>query len=692
MTSVLTLDRSVIGPLTTIATFPDECNGCYQLPGMEPFATSKSDQTTLACIAFAVGSACSGMHNKSTRPACLPATTTEYGFFSPGLQCPSGWFTQQYHISYGMDLPETENTNYAYLSRAVDVLTKGETAAWCCPGDHSIQFYDVGQAYIGYCQLGVSTGDFLISTCLGWPSATESTRVIPDTSFGVLGDSSTTTHITVRGLSEAPLIQLVWRAEDLVTTASNPVPITTTSAHNEPTSASPSPKQNSPTPTPKVTSTSSTSSASAPSGSLSPTSTSLSFSSSSSSSSTTSHHLSSGQNANTATGFTDKGVSSTTSSTMETQSLTGDATSSSSNNSPAAPPPDNNGGSHGLSHTAMQSVTATTVTVGVLGILGFGLWFGKFRKRRKNSDDDEQNPTAAVDRAVLDGPIKPELPVPGPGERRGSGADGPNSNIGILTSVGTEAGGHGQYGDKGGTSQSELGGRTGIGSGLGGGGNISPIAEHPNEQDYLLHDGHGHPHELQTAGVGSGPQAAELTSEHRVSELDEQQRRVELEEQQRRFELEEQHERQRAELMAATPSPAPSYSQRQHHHPYQQPYGYQHQQPYQYPDAAELESPPGWSPRTPQSPSSPQSPRPPVSGPSSGHWSPQAPRGQAQGGDGYYNQRQGQGQGWEQQSPRQSPYMGSDPRQSPRPPQSPRPGQNQRQGMGPGPSGAGGDY
>ncbi|KAM7220406.1 hypothetical protein V8F06_004185 [Rhypophila decipiens] len=667
MTSVFTLDRSVIGPLTTIATFPDECNGCYQLPGFESFVSSKSDQITLGCLAFHVGRACAGIHGKLTRPACLPATTTEYGFFSPGLQCPSGWFTQQYHISYGMDLTEGENTNYLYFSRVVDVLTKGETAAWCCPGDFSMQFHDVSRKDLGYCQLGVSAGDFVISTCLGWPSVTESTRVIPDTSFGVLGDSSSTTHITVRGLSEAALIQLVWREEDLVTTSSNPVPIITPSAHNEPTSASPSPKQNSLTPTPKVTSTSSTSSTSAPSGSLSSTSTSLSFSSSSSSSSTTTHHLSSGQNTDTATGLTDKGVTSTT---IKTQSLTEDATSSSWNNPPAAHPPENNGGSHGLSHTAMQSVTATTVTVGVLGILGFGLWFGKFRKRRKNSDDDEQNPTAPVDRAVLDGPIKPELPATVPGDRRGSGAGDPTRNIDL--------------------SQSELDGRAGMSSGLGGGGNIFPIAEHPNEQDYLLRDGYVHPHELQSAGVGvgvgPGPHAAELAPEHRVSELDEQQRRFELEEQQRRFELEEKHERQREELMATTPSPAPSYSQRQNQHPYQQPYGYeqQQQQQYQYPDAAELESPPGWSPRTPQSP------RPPVSGPSSGHWSPQAPRGQAQGGDGYYDQRQGQG--WGRQSPRQSPYMGSDPRQGPRPPQSPRPDQNQRQGMGPGSSRAGGNY
>ncbi|KAK4210787.1 hypothetical protein QBC37DRAFT_403121 [Rhypophila decipiens] len=582
---------------------PEACSGCYSLLGRPiTFSPSYMNFTTLTCVAFSVSDACPTTDVESMPPACLPATTTGYGFFSPGLEY-------------------------------------------------------------------------------------ESTCVIPATAISDISGSSPITYSTDHGVSVAPAIHIVWRPQDRFTTSSNPVPITTTSAHNEPTSASPSPKQSSLTPTTKVTSTSSTSSTSAPSGPLSSTSTSLSFSSSSSSSSTTTHRLSSGQNTDTATGFTDKGVTSTA---IETQSLTGDATSSSSNNPPAAPPPDNNGGIHGLSPTAMQSVTATTVTVGVLGFLGFGLWFGKFRKRRKNSDDDEQNPTAPVDRAVLDGPIKPELPVPGPGERRGSGADGPNSNTGILTSAGTEAGGHGQYGDKGGTSQSELDGRAGVSSGLGGGGNISPIAEHPNEQDYLLRDGYGHPHELQSAGVGAGPHAAELAPGHRVSELDEQQRRVELEEQQRRFELEEQHERQRAELMAATPSPAPSYSQRQHQHPYEQPYGHQQHQPYQYPEAAELESPPGWSPRTPQSPSSPQSPRPPVSGPSSGHWSPQAPRGQAQGGDGYYDQ--GQGQGWGRQSPRQSPYIGSDPRQSPRPPQSPRPDQNQRQGMGPGPSRAGGNY
>ncbi|KAM7208285.1 hypothetical protein V8F20_001263 [Naviculisporaceae sp. PSN 640] len=648
MPGIFTITRSIIGPLTTVATLAEECSGCYGFSGTFTKVYSGNYLERPVCYAFELHDACAGMKGNSAPPACVPTTTNDWGFYSPGLYCPSGWVKQTLELSYGMDMPTHTSLNTTRINRALDLLTKDETAAFCCPSHYSAAFYDLQVSELGACVEIVTSGDFVVSTCVGWPSVSESTFTLP-----ITDKSRFITLTTDEGISVAPIIQLVWRPQDWIVTSTDPPVVAPPSPSIKPPSPSPTPTQTHPPSTPPMTSIlptsslTSTSPSPKPPPSAKPTSPSSSSSTSTSSSSLTSSSTTkestestklttptSNEAAKTSTEFTEDDQTTPTSPTTDRSATLSTSSASHTDNSPtstntdapstptssensstraetlststssststhesaATPAGGEKGG--GLSPTTTKTVTATTVTVGVLGFIGFGLWFGVFRRRRKNSSDDEHN-SSNPDRAVLDGPIKPELPATTSlvsGTTRAGGDGGPGamamSGAGAGTTQEEKAGVFNN-------PQPELEGPATGGIHAGGSGGISPIAEHPGEQDHLLHD-HDH-------------RAPELTAQHGTTELEDQRRISELEEQRRRVELEEQ--RQRAELMAMTntPSPAPSYSQGPYPYPYAYPQSHsqakQHQQPYHYPDAVELESPPGWSPQSPYSPP----PRPPRS-------------------------------------------------------------------------------
>ncbi|KAK3949234.1 hypothetical protein QBC32DRAFT_349688 [Pseudoneurospora amorphoporcata] len=118
--NVASFTRSVLGPLTTTFTPPPECTQCYELAGGE-----KRGNT---CRAYAED--CLGI----PRASCLPQASNAisdvelpWGFFSPGLACPSGWTTAGPTISYG----QIEKDDV--VGNIVNVLEAGETAGFCCP-------------------------------------------------------------------------------------------------------------------------------------------------------------------------------------------------------------------------------------------------------------------------------------------------------------------------------------------------------------------------------------------------------------------------------------------------------------------------------------------------------------------------------------------------------------------------------
>jgi hypothetical protein len=61
-------------------------------------------------------------------------TWAPWGFYSPGLACPSGWTTAT-SLSHGM---VTTGSLDVRLYSAVPLLVEGEAAAFCCPEDYSI--------------------------------------------------------------------------------------------------------------------------------------------------------------------------------------------------------------------------------------------------------------------------------------------------------------------------------------------------------------------------------------------------------------------------------------------------------------------------------------------------------------------------------------------------------------------------
>ena len=106
--------RSLLGPLTTQFVPPSGCGNCYVPEG---------DTDAIACTAFTSDCA----NNQHCLPGSKPPTNW-WGFYSPGLSCPSGWLTQPNTMSYGM-----KSQNMVEISWMVELMTADETAVICCP-------------------------------------------------------------------------------------------------------------------------------------------------------------------------------------------------------------------------------------------------------------------------------------------------------------------------------------------------------------------------------------------------------------------------------------------------------------------------------------------------------------------------------------------------------------------------------
>jgi len=102
--------RSLLGPLTTEFVPPSGCSNCFVPEGFD------DDD----CLAYSTD--CLGDR------ACLPgpsSATAWWGFYSPGISCPSGWTT---FTTFSQDERFTVG-----ISSIIDLMEPEETAAFCCP-------------------------------------------------------------------------------------------------------------------------------------------------------------------------------------------------------------------------------------------------------------------------------------------------------------------------------------------------------------------------------------------------------------------------------------------------------------------------------------------------------------------------------------------------------------------------------
>ncbi|KAB5533452.1 hypothetical protein GE09DRAFT_1250714 [Coniochaeta sp. 2T2.1] len=137
--------RTVIGPLTTIFTPPQQCSTAY------------FNETVFGWLEGLYGfyADC-----QSTRQ-CYPGTGTELktydlsAFYSPGLYCPKGWNSAPYG-GWNDDTFDPSPT-----------LLPGESATFCCPSRFDYGFRNLSrnlQGGFSYVGLGVdeSTAQFLL--------------------------------------------------------------------------------------------------------------------------------------------------------------------------------------------------------------------------------------------------------------------------------------------------------------------------------------------------------------------------------------------------------------------------------------------------------------------------------------------------------------------------------------------------
>ncbi|KAB5533454.1 hypothetical protein GE09DRAFT_361557 [Coniochaeta sp. 2T2.1] len=174
--------RVVIGPLTTTFTPPPECSMCVEDASMK-YSYSND------CVAYF-------RDCTSKRLACLPVNGDQdiipRGFYSPGLQCPSGWITAM-----------VVDRGHADMEVFYSTLLPDETAALCCPSEFPAAAWDTTRGFEfsilnapAYCYADV----LVYSKC---------------DHFGSLAEATHSASSSGLGPGVAPAIQINWRPRDL---------------------------------------------------------------------------------------------------------------------------------------------------------------------------------------------------------------------------------------------------------------------------------------------------------------------------------------------------------------------------------------------------------------------------------------------------------------------------------------------
>lgn len=125
-TPAYSIERSVIGPLTTITTFPAWCENYYPDGPWPTGGGLDPSELTTELLAYGADFVCQGIAGHF--PKCLQID--HYAFYSPAIYCPSGWATVPTILSYGMTAPDSW---LGTASRAISLLDEDETVVFCCP-------------------------------------------------------------------------------------------------------------------------------------------------------------------------------------------------------------------------------------------------------------------------------------------------------------------------------------------------------------------------------------------------------------------------------------------------------------------------------------------------------------------------------------------------------------------------------
>ena len=216
--------RSNLGPLTTTFTPPATCSvlginsfpptvayqaqHCFtttSVPGTTiQFTDNSGSKTSIAVSATVTSIIYSGgvADDITCRPSTTyrnPADAGGYGFYSPGLICPSGWHkacTAELDTN-GSPVPISgTHTSFPFEY----ALMPGETAIGCCP--HSY-----------YCANNPQTCESLVTS--GVVKATSCIDTTHTSTFDLTVPISTGTQTVRTVMAYAPLIQLVWQSTDI---------------------------------------------------------------------------------------------------------------------------------------------------------------------------------------------------------------------------------------------------------------------------------------------------------------------------------------------------------------------------------------------------------------------------------------------------------------------------------------------
>ncbi|KAE9369984.1 hypothetical protein N431DRAFT_345662 [Stipitochalara longipes BDJ] len=206
--------RTILGPLTTTFTAPATCTAAQR-------ACSTCNYAWEAQTCYSGGAGGSETYGVKDATQCWPPTSAGlpeptpplwgWGFYSPGLICPTG-YTSACSATAGSALTWTPEWS----------LAAGETAVGCCPSQYACTN---NQPNVNTCQFVVSSTSVPVMTCHSGTTTDFSYLQVP---FTVSNTAEPTFTLY------APLIQINWQSSDLLPSSSLSSVITPSSAGQSP--------------------------------------------------------------------------------------------------------------------------------------------------------------------------------------------------------------------------------------------------------------------------------------------------------------------------------------------------------------------------------------------------------------------------------------------------------------------------
>ncbi|PNY29264.1 Uncharacterized protein TCAP_00824 [Tolypocladium capitatum] len=209
--------RQLIAPLTTTYHAPPVCSSCtFVGAATDPAAETYSE----ICAMYNTVGGCRGQ----SPPMCLPHVTNYQDiagpgyFYSPGLACPSGWWTAA-TVTSGQG-----SGRVMFNGVIMDTFLPGETAAICCPQDLTYQPFN-GTSMAGYCTKGIVTNPASYMSCSGNTVLVAMTRTNLGQPVTISYSQATQMKTTIMNFTSifatGPTIQLNYRAQDLTSLSSS---------------------------------------------------------------------------------------------------------------------------------------------------------------------------------------------------------------------------------------------------------------------------------------------------------------------------------------------------------------------------------------------------------------------------------------------------------------------------------------